>query len=121
MKRDFDLVRKILLDIQDMPANAQPSSIDYPGEYDQAVVNAHISLLIDAGLIEGKVIRTMQGVAQATARGLTWQGHDFIDAAKQDVIWKKAFDTIKDKGGAVTFEVLKELLKSLTLKAVGLS
>jgi len=53
-------------------------------------------------------------------QGLTWEGHDFIQAAGKEVIWKKAFEIVKEKGGAITFEVLKGLVKSLALKAAGL-
>jgi len=118
MKRDFDLIRKILLDIQAMPANSQPVTISYSGEYEQAVVNEHLVLLIDAELIVGRPLRTMSGLAQVVVRGLTWQGHDFIQAAEKDSIWNKAKETILSKGGAITFDVLKELLKRLALAAV---
>ena len=35
--------------------------------------------------------------------------------------WKKAIDTVKDKGGTVSFEVLKALLISLVREQIGLA
>lgn len=115
MVRDFDLIRRIMLDIQALPANSPATPISYPDEYDQAVVNEHMSLLIEAGLIHGKVLRTMSGIAQVVTRGLTWAGQDFVDAAKEESIWQKAKTFIKDKGGALTLEVLMEVLKRYAL------
>lgn len=120
MIRDFDLIRKILLEVQSSPAGAHPFSIEFPGEYGQEVVNEHVELLIEAGLIKGKVIKALSGVVGMAIRGLTWEGHDFIQAAEKEAVWKKTFEIIKDKGGAITFDLLKELLKSVAKSALGL-
>ena len=120
MKRNFDLVRKILLKVQDLPANSLPVCLEFPDEYDQAEVNEHVVLLIEAGLLKGKPLRAMSGLLQVTVQALTWDGHNFIDTAKNDKIWKKAFEILKDKGIDVTFDVLKGILNSLALNAVGL-
>lgn len=120
MVRDFELIRKILLEVQAMPASSGPIAINFEGEFEQAEVDEHVDLLIEAGLLNGKVIRGMSGVQAMSIRGLTWDGHDFIEAAEKDVLWKKALETIREKGGAITFEVLKAMLKSLALKAAGL-
>lgn len=121
MKRDFNLIRKILLDVQSFPPNNRDSSLEYEGEYDKDIVNEHIELLIEAGLLKGHVVKSMNGILQIAVSGLTWDGHNFIDAARNDVIWKKAFDVLKDKGVDATFDVLKTLLGSMTLKAMGLT
>ena len=110
MIRDFDLIRRIMLEVQALPANSRSVTISFEGEYDQAVVNEHLSLLIEAELIYGKVLRTMSGIAQVTTRGLTWSGHDFIKAAEKESIWLQAKSFIQSKGGAVTFEVMKDVL-----------
>lgn len=120
MIRDFELIRKILLEVQSSPASAQPFSVEFPSEYDQAVVNEHVELLIEAGLIKGKLIKALSGVAGMALHGLTWEGHDFIQAAEKDAIWKRSLEIVKEKGGAITFDLLKELLKSVAKSALGL-
>jgi hypothetical protein len=118
--RDFDLIRKILLEVQASPAGVRPFSVEFPDKYDQAVVNEHVELLIEAGLIKGKLIKGRSGVVGMAIHALTWEGHDFIQAAEKDAIWKKSLEIVKDKGGAITFDLLKELLKSVAKSALGL-
>jgi len=121
MKRDFDLVRKIMLDVQALPADSPLICLEYPNEYEQAEVNEHVALLIEAGLLKGKPLRAMSSLLQVPVQGLTWEGHNFIDSAKNDAIWRKAFEILKDKGIDATFDVLKGLLSAIALKAAGLS
>lgn len=120
MIRDFDLIRKILLAVQSSPAGTGPLSVSFPDEYEQATVNAHVELLLEANLLKGRVTRTMSGIRGMAIQGLTWEGHDFIAAANKEALWRHALDTVKDKGGALTFDVLKAVLKELAVKAIGL-
>jgi hypothetical protein len=117
MKRDFELVRKILLQVESTPAGFGPIALEFPDEYDQALVNEHVDLLLQANLIQGKLVRSMQGIIGMAIQGLTWEGHEFLEAAAKDTLWKKALEAAKEKGLALTLDVLKELLKSLALKA----
>jgi hypothetical protein len=123
MQRDFELIRKIMTEIAaEVPAGSTHFSFTMPGEYEDKVVWAHIELLIEAGLIEGSVQRSMDmGLRGVNLRGLTWAGYDFLEAASKDTLWKKAFATVKEKGGAMTFDVLKALLKTYAMSAAGLS
>lgn len=41
---------------------------------------------------------------------ITWKGHEFIDAARNDTIWKKTTNYVKTKGEGITVEILKQLL-----------
>jgi hypothetical protein len=56
----------------------------------------------------------------ATIFKLTWAGHEFCQAAREDTRWKTAMGFVAEKGGSITFAVLTELLASLMRKAVGL-
>ena len=98
---------------------AQDSGMHCGGNH-QAEVNEHVELLIEAGLIKGKLIKAMSGVIGMAIHGLSWEGHDFIQAAEKDAIWKRSLEIVKDKGGAITFDLLKELLKSVAKSALGL-
>ena len=121
MKRDFDLIRSILRIVEDAPANTDLQANSFKiDNYDEDTVLEHIDLLIEANLLEGRIIKTMRGLSGCIIQRLTWDGHDFLQPAKKDDIWNKAFSVIKEKGGAITFEVVKELLKTLSLNAVGL-
>jgi hypothetical protein len=51
---------------------------------------------------------------------LTWQGHEFLDASRNDAVWKKTMDLVREKGGSVSFEVLKTVLIKLAAAQLGL-
>lgn len=106
MKRDLDLVRMLLLHIETGEA---PKGFD---QYDEATVSGHAALVIEAGLAKGSVVRDYRGVATgAVLQNLTWEGHDFLDAARDDTLWKKAREKFLKPGASWTFDLLKEWLK----------
>ena len=49
------------------------------------------------------------------AQRLTWEGHDFLDAAEVDTIWNKAKEELKKKGGLFSIEILKKILSKLAM------
>ena len=121
MKRDFDLVRKILLEIEAAPIEVTNFSFNtLEGYDDMAVVNEHIDLLIDAGLVKGAVMRGLSGIVAVSIQGLTWKGYDFIDAAKDDSIWTKAKETVLKPTVAITFGLLLDWLKQEAKMKLGL-
>lgn len=47
-------------------------------------------------------------------------GHEFLDATRNDTIWKQSTDKLKQAGVQVTVSVLQELLKKLLKDSLGL-
>src|SRR6266498_192497 len=71
----------------------------------------HSALLVEAGLIDGAIRTNAQGYPNGVASiRLTWKGHEFLDAARNDSIWQKTTGTVRSKGLSLTFDLLKELL-----------
>jgi hypothetical protein len=58
---------------------------------------------------------------EAKLMNLTWAGHEFADATRDETRWKKAMGMVQEKSGSVTLSVLTELLKHLMKSALGLS
>jgi hypothetical protein len=108
MKRDLDLVRKILFETERKPSPRGLVNLQIPG-YSEEEVSYHVKLLADAGLIEAQDLSTMHGFSWQP-KALTWEGHEFLDAARNDTVWNRTKDEVKEKGGTVSFEVLKHLL-----------
>ena len=78
-------------------------------------------LLGQAGLLTVEVVTTYGSSApQAIPINLTWAGHDFLDAARNDTIWSKAMDRAKTVGGTLSFEILKKVLDSILKGQLGL-
>ena len=119
MKRDLELIRKMILAIEDAPFGYAPElSID---GYTPIQVGYHAYLLVDAGLARGHDVATMGSVGpDVLITSLTWAGHEFAEAARDEIRWKKAMGIVKEKSGTITMDLLKQLLGSLMRGALGL-
>lgn len=109
MKRDMNLVREILLAVE---ARQSTGAEDLHIEgYSQEEIGYHVYLMGEEGLLDAmNVIGINSPSPKAMARGLTWQGHDFLEAARNPTMWKKALDTFRKEGVALTLEILKAYL-----------
>jgi hypothetical protein len=123
MKRDMDLIRKLLLDIETREDRPDPHSIQIEG-FDQDAILHHIILLKDAGLLLGpppvEYLESMMGPSLGSATSspaldhtffcLSWAGHEFLDEARDDTTWNRAKTIVKEKSGGLSFELLKTVL-----------
>lgn len=114
MKRDMELVRKLLF-----LAEEDGKDDELCEEYGQDVVAGHVAILLDAKLIVGEVVCNEVGepVASVILR-LTWAGHEFLDNARNDTIWRGVLSKIKSAALTVSFDVLAELLKSGAMSVI---
>jgi uncharacterized protein DUF2513 len=106
MKRDIDIVRNLLLRTEAADGSV---SINDPAE------TYHVRIMLDAGLVEGRISEdvTSDAPRHSHIHNLTWAGHDFLDAARDDTVWRTAKEKILKPGVSWTFELLKETLKAL--------
>ena len=109
MKRDMDLIRRIILtlDEHDDPLS---SMMGLPG-VDDAIFKYHASLIIEAGLATGVSQEFQDGGCKVWLRRLTWAGHDFADAIRSETVWKAAVDNVIKPTASWTFGILLEYLK----------
>lgn len=138
MKRDWDVVRSILLGLEKeedvftryipegIPESLRKTKSDdekhiYYRHYE------HVALLIEAGLVKG-ISAGIYSDGQLPAivftayqpYRLTWEGHEFLDAIRDANVWRSIKDTVANKGGSLTFDIIKELGVSLLKSAIGL-
>ncbi len=119
MKRDMELARQILQQVEEKSNGLGCGELDLPG-YSENAVSYHVMLLKEAGLLEAHDLsNTEQGLFFAPVR-LTWQGHEFFSAVQNETVWSKVNATVKEKGGAIPFEVLKALAIKLAMSVFGL-
>lgn len=107
MKRDMELVRKILLETEQYPKGTGWLNVEIAG-YSKADVSYHVKILSQAGLLTAQDLTTRDGFCWMPT-SLTWDGHEFLDAVRNDTVWTKTKDLVKEKGGSVPFEVIKAL------------
>ncbi len=116
MKRDMDLVRRILHEIED----DHPGNGSFQFSFDNVekkVADYHLELLVQAKLLSGSVTESKDR-STIYIRGLTWEGHEFLDSARNDTIWKKAKSLVQTKTGTLSFEILKATLNTLIKSAL---
>ncbi len=120
MKRELELIRKILLKIEDDPGGWAPADLTCDG-YTSEQVGYHAYLLIDGGYAQGEDISwgASQG-PRSMIRTLTWKGHEFAAAARDDTRWNEVMGIVAKKGGSITVEILTQLLAGHMRKAFGL-
>lgn len=122
MKRDLDLIRKILQACEEAPS-AIPGKLSLEG-HSAEEIGFHIYLLGQAGLMETND-QTGPGDPSPNAQPvcLTWAGYEFLEASRNDGVWSKAKGAANASGG-MAFEVLKAVLIGLctqaAMKATGL-
>ncbi len=115
MKRDMNLIRLLLLETEGEDPKPDLSA------YSEQQRLYHSALVIEAGLVHGIIRKDSMGQPNGTVRlRLSWDGHEFLDAARNDTIWDNAAERIKKSGVNVTFTLLSELLKQLLKQHLGL-
>ena len=118
MKRDMDLVREILLTIESMETRYEHLNVpNYPVDK----VNHHADLLISAGIVNGEMNWTFGGPATPIVESLSWAGYDFLDAIRNESIWTKTKDFVKERDlQGVPIELLKSVATEFVKKQLGL-
>ncbi len=108
MKRDMDLCRKILLAAEEQ-TSVPDGFLEIDG-YAQELVAYNVELLADEGLVEASVIKSQSEPIGAVVLRLTWAGHDFLDAARNETVWNRVKGRLSNAGVSATFDLLKTLL-----------
>lgn len=108
MKRDLDLVRQLLLQIEALPAG--PPVQYRTGEIEDPALLAHFELVIAAGLVNGKLARSQGARGDVISiSGLTWEGHEWIEMVRSQAVWSETKAALLEGAGALTYELTKEV------------
>lgn len=120
MKRDMDLIRKMLIAVEESP-RGYADTITVDG-YTDDQIGYHGYLAVQAGLAEGADVTAMGASGPNwMLLNLTWEGHEFLDAARDDSRWRAAMEKIGKSAGSVPVPVLVQLLAALAKQSLGLS
>ena len=119
MKRDFELVRKLLF----YSENKENSSVIDVGSitidgYKTDEINHHVIIMCEAGLLSYEGERRRGRLISAIPSGLKWEGYNFLDVARNEGLWNQVLRKAKESGIAVTLEVLSKMLKDAAVGAV---
>lgn len=118
MKRDMDLIRKILLEIES--TKDRKIRLEIAG-YEEDTINLHVELMEEKGLVDAIIKHTSDNkISLCIVRRMTWYGHDFLDAARDDTIWKNAKKICLEKTGGLMFDLLLGCLISMGKQALNI-
>ena len=107
MKRDMDLVREILLKIEEQHISTAILNLRIEG-YDLSTVAYHCKIMHEAGLLSHYSAQYGSNTLYAfQVGGLTWEGTDYLDKVRDDSVWRKTRDAIVQKGLPFVFETIK--------------
>lgn len=118
MKRDMDLVRKILIAVEE--GNVKLDDL----EYDRGQINLHVELMEEHGLVEAVIVPDSDGIEHTildcSVERLTGEGHDFLDRARNESIWERAKKKCLEQTGVLTIEFLKVCLVHMGKHKMGI-
>lgn len=109
MKRDPDLIRKILQYLEEAPSVRRVDKVQVEG-YSEEQIEYTLKLMRDANLIDAAE-RTHVGRCNPIIDSiqLTSPGHDFLEAIRDDSVWSKRKEKIAKLGVDVFLETIKTL------------
>lgn len=113
MKRDWDFIREILIDIE----NEEDTFKKHNNTETELKYAGHIRMLAQEGLING--IEAIQGIgghwsfAQNNPH-LSMSGHDLLETLRSQSLWQKVKEKSKETGIELTVDTIKALAASAT-------
>lgn len=122
MKRDMDLVRLILLKIEEEYESTALINLSIDG-YDMDTVAYHCKILHDAGFVSNYNASYAGDELYIFSVGaLTWDGNDYLDKIRDNSTWKKIKDIIAQKGLPLVVETIKTVSNAfITAAAEGVA
>ena len=125
MQRNMDLIRQLLLGMEGEASTQYDFNVEQVDDLEKWY---NIDLLVQANLIRGVQVHwaadgTGPYVHTKGLVALTWEGHEFLDAVRNDSVWRQAGEKA-EAGGLdmqnLTFEVIKSLCVSTAKHILGL-
>ena len=118
MKRDMDLIRQLMLKIEELPESDSDVVADAVSAAERRRdVDYQLRLLTDAGFVRGIAAHSMDGDHWLDLN-LTWEGHELLDTIRDPAVWRKTKDGLTKVGGmglemmaGVAKAYAKELIK----------
>lgn len=125
MKRDLDLLRKILLAIENADEfyyyNGIPHLASDIGCSNLELVSFHVSLLVDNDYIEVLDISCCSiNYDDYMIKRLTADDCDYLDNIRNDTIWNKTKEVISNIGGTCALDIVKSIAGKIILNQAGI-
>jgi len=121
MRRDMDLIRAIMLKLEQMPRKQGILEQLLPGEggmvfdgFSPGEVAYHLELILESGFL---VTHGTMMSGEILFDRLSVAGHDFVDSVRSPEVWAKTKKGAEAAGG-FTVDLLKDLAKGFIRKQI---
>ncbi len=115
MRRDWERLRALLLRLEQSDHNL---SLKDFADQELMDVGYHMDLLMEAGLVEGKMLRLIKGGPHDFYfNRLTWAGHEFVDLIRDEVFWQQLGQRLSDANAGFNYEIIKAVATELSIRA----
>ena len=119
MKRDMDLIRRLLLYLEEKQSSRPEANVCVQG-YSKEEIVYHLALMAQAGYIDYEAFGSISNpnrLIEVVPGSLTWEGHELLETMRDAEIWQRT------KGGAAQIgsfgiDVIKALAKGYIRKKV---
>lgn len=112
MKRDIDLARQLLADIENRGADCSVSVLrSGPNQDAEERIRYHLRLLIDGGFLK-EIDRTTAGVPCVR---LTHDGHELLELSRSEGRWREAKWICQERTGGLSLTVIRNVLVRLAV------
>jgi len=121
MKRDMDLIRKLLIFFSEKKTSGMVDNLEIEG-YTDLEVGYNLILLYDAGMLMAEPEQTKTGrTIVVHPFDLTWSGHELLDKIRNETIWDMVKNNYKEKGlKSVSIDILKKMSDKYIREKLGL-
>lgn len=119
MKRDMELVRLILLEVEKSDRAYVDIETMACDQYPLAVIGYHVELMAAHGLLDANVSKAFGGVVVGgTVKALTWEGCDYLDAIRDEGVWRRTKKAVSEAVGDTTLATIKETASMVAIQLI---
>ena len=122
MKRDMDLIRKLLMHFEEYDSFSMEEKTKIDG-YDNRIIDYHLLLLAQADMIvceASKSTTNPERYIKVYPFGLSWKGHEFLDAARDESLWNKAKAKVIEVTGGLSLYLIQSVLLYYAKQGLGI-
>ncbi|WP_026382271.1 DUF2513 domain-containing protein [Achromobacter xylosoxidans] len=109
MNRNMDIVRRIAIKASEIEYGQTVTELDGVSAEEFAM---HVIWMEEAGLVVAHTQQYQMRAPDAEVSRLTWEGCEFVDAVRDDTLWRKAKDSVLRPASSFTFSLLKDWLRA---------
>lgn len=120
MKRDMELIREIMLFLEEKPGPAHLKAEEFPMQGRSGLeIQYHLNLLYQAGFLNGEPVKssTSDRLIRVIPFDLTWEGHEFLEAVRDPEIWRRAKAGAASAGTA-SIQFIWGMAKALIINSI---